>query len=194
MRRSPLVLVVLAAFTGCPRGKAPADAGVDAAIESDAGVAGDAGAAAGAGDAGAAQDAGVDGGAGPAELTFSAELLLADGGTASLPMGPRVEIEPLAGFTLHFGVELTDYRVRVIDGADQVVPSDDEAHDTDAGTDYQAHFLKPLRPAHTYHLQIDAQNGPEIGDQTGRTYRDVDLELKTLGQPEPAPGKKHKHR
>jgi hypothetical protein len=98
----------------------------------------------------------------------------------------------LSGLTLHANVELKDFRIRLIDAADQVLPSDDESRAGDGGTDYVIKLAHPLKPAKTYHLQIDAQSGDKVSDRTGRLFQDYDLVLKTSGEPEPTPGKKPK--
>ncbi|MFT3836093.1 MAG: hypothetical protein QM723_03735 [Myxococcaceae bacterium] len=180
MRRSAIFVLGALVFAGCPK---PAANGPDAAVDSGSEI--DGGLDAGVIDAGV-----VD--AGMPELKLTGTIELADGGSDVLPAGPAAEVPPLSGFTLHADVALKDFRVRVIDGADQVLPSDDEAHVSDAGTDYTIKLAHPLKPAKTYHLQLDAQTGDTVTDRSGKAYQDYELTLKTQGEPEPTPGKKKK--
>lgn len=180
MRRSAIFVLGALVFAGCPK---PAANEPDAAVDSGSEI--DGGTDAGVVDAGII-DAGVP------ELKVTGTIALADGGSDSLPAGPTAEVPPLSGFSLHAEVALKDFRVRVIDGADQVLPSDDEAQVSDAGTDYTIKLAHPLKPAKTYHLQIDAQTGDMLTDRAGKSYQDYELALKIQGEPEPTPGKKPK--
>lgn len=154
--------------------------------------AGQADAATGGGDGGApAFDAG------PSELVWSAVLTLRDGGSQRLSPGPgRVEIGPATKFSLRIEPVLIDYRVRLLDGSDQVVASDDEAQAIDGGIDYWLSLQAPLSPGRSYSLHLDPEVGPELRDARGATYRDLEQLLKVEGQLEPAkqpPGRKKRH-
>lgn len=179
LRRSALVGLVLGLSACPPATPVAADAGgvalADAAV--------DAGATA------------VD--AGPSELVWSAVLTLKDGGSQVLLPGPgRVEIGPATKLSLRIEPVLVDYRVRLLDGSDQVVASDDEAQAIDGGIDYWLSLQAPLSPGRSYSLHLDPELGPELRDARGATYRDLEQLLKVEGQPEPAkpaPGRKKRH-
>ncbi|MBX7096605.1 MAG: hypothetical protein K1X89_02740 [Myxococcaceae bacterium] len=177
-------MVLLLGSSACPPATpVPVDAG---------GVGGEADAAVGVGDAGALM---VD--AGPAELVWSAVLTLKDGGSQVLVPGPgRVEIGPATKLSLRIEPVLVDYRVRLLDGSDQVVASDDEAQALDGGIDYWLALQAPLSPGRSYSLHLDPEVGPELRDARGATYRDLEQLLKVEGQIEPAkpaPGRKKRH-
>ena len=176
MKRLLAVASVVGLFSACPKPAEVRDASVELV---DAGV-----------DAGTIDAGVID--AGTPKLGVSGTMTLADGGEAALPAEAIAEVPPLTGFTLHIGAELKDFRVRVIDSADQVQPSDDESRAFDGGVDYLLKLSKPLKPAKTYHLQIDAQAGDLVTDRSGRAYLDYELALKVQGEPEATPGKKPK--
>lgn len=175
-----LGIAVIAALSGCPKPapEGPSDAGsIDAGIAIDAGLGIDAG----------AMDAGP-----PvlAELPFTLTATRADGGAEELRIVEgRAELDPARGFDLTIPVVLKDYRVRLMDWADQIVPADEVATVADGGVAYRIDLLQPLHTGRTYLLQIDAEFGPEITDAAGRTWDDVRVHLAVRGELEPAPGK-----
>ncbi len=173
--------MALAAFVaGCSK---PAPSGIpDAAIE--AKVAVDAGLT--ALDAGPA-DAGPPL---PLELPFAVVATRVDGGTEALTfVEGRAELDPARGFELTIPLVLKDYRVRLMDWSDQIVPSDEVATVADGGISYRIDLVQPLHTGRTYQLQIEAEFGPEILDAAGRTWDDVRVHLAVRGELEPAPGK-----
>ncbi len=189
LRALALATALLGLF-GCPKAPSGPDASLPGVSPADAGPGLDAGTI----DAGAEADGGTDGGpAIGAELGFSGELELVDGGRAELPHESHAEIDPPTALTLHLGADLKDYRVRFLE-SDQVTQSDDEAQASDGGIDYRIHFLKPLKLGRTYQLVIDAQTGDELTDRAGHPFKDVELALKVRGEPEPTPGKRPKRK
>jgi hypothetical protein len=179
-RLAALGIAAIAALAGCPKPapETPPDAGsIGAAIAIDAGVGIDAGA--------------VDAGPPiPGELPFTLIATRADGGTEDLRIVEgRAELDPARGFDLAIPVALKDYRVRLMDWADQIVPADEVATAADGGVAYRIDLLQPLHTGRTYLLQIDAEFGPEITDTAGRTWDDVRVHLAVRGEIEPAPGK-----
>ena len=100
-----------------------------------------------------------------------------------------LEVDSLRGLTI-VTIALRDYRIRVIDSADQVVPSDDIATELDGGLTYVIAFAQPLRQGKTYALTLEAQAGPQLTDWAGKPWDDVRLSLKVRGQVEPEPGVK----
>ena len=173
-------LVVLTVFgfslCGCPDApKASLDAGV--LIVVDAGAPGL--------DAGVSVDAG-------SSLRYLVFGVLLDGGAEPLTAfeeAKSIEVDSLRGLAVT-SVALRDYRIRVIDSADQVVPSDDTATELDGGLSYVIAFTQPLRPGKTYALTFEAQAGSQLTDAAGNPWDDVRLTLKVRGQPEPESGAK----
>jgi hypothetical protein len=176
----------MALLAGCPK---PPEAVVDAAV-ADAGIAEPV-------DAGPAPviDAGPPL---PAELIFEIDFLQTDGGVTTVHSSAgRAEIEPSKNVMIQFPVALKDFRVRMFDGAEQVLPSDEEAELQDAGMSYRIALAAPLKPGRSYSFGVEAQLGHEITDVSGHGYKDVLVALKVRGEPEPEPnkpGKKHHKR
>lgn len=163
-----LLALAAAALAGCP----DRDGGPDAAV-----------------DAGQVVDAGAPippAELPPAELGVELEVWFSDGGMASVPPSRPALVDPAQRLTVHLP-PLKDYRVRLFDGADKVVVSDDEAQPTDAGVEYEIVPAEPLKRGREYRLLIDAQTGPGIVDGAGRRYLDAEWQLKIEGQAEPEP-------
>ena len=172
-------LGVMGAFlvlAACPDRAGPA---VDAGVVPDAGSAGV--------DAGVAEP--VDAGPPqPAELAIVVTATASDGGFELIDH----EIDPVQRVSVWIPVVLADYRLRVFDEADRVVPSDDSAKETDGGIDYQVAFVEPLKSGRNYRLTIESQSG-----QTLDGFRDAELLFKVRGEiqrepKKPAGGKKKK--
>jgi hypothetical protein len=101
------------------------------------------------------------------------------------------EVDPVQQLEVRIPVVLKDYRLRVFDDSDRIVPSDDTAKEADGGIDYGIAFTEPLKPGHKYRLTIEAQRGDVIDDH----YRDVERTFRVRGELErPAGAKKKKHR
>lgn len=165
MRSVPLVLAVAIFALGCPEKRAePIDAGLS---EVDAGF-----------DAGAPIDAGPPP---PATLEPVVSLGFADGGTATLTA--NAEIESPAAITVALPLKLKDFRLRLMDWRDQLVVSDDELL-----ADGKTLLIKPAEPLKTgrsYSLVLDAELGPVITDETGRTFNDWELSFRVAGEIQP---------
>jgi hypothetical protein len=175
VRRLVYITLIIGPFClGCPSGQAVVDAGV--AVDSGVPV--------------------VDAGAPvppaelpPAELGVDLEVWFPDGGIATFKPGAQQTIEQAQKLSLLLPW-LTDYRVRAFDGADKVLPSDDEANATDAGIAYVIKLAEPLKRGREYRVVVDAQTGPGVVDDTGRRYLDSEWSFKIEGPAEPEPAQK----
>lgn len=180
-RRAVVVIAVLLA--GCPNPPSPpvpdAAAPIDAGVEADAGppVIVDAGPPA------------------PTELTFAIDFLGLDGGVSTVRSTEgHAEIDPARTVLIQFPAALKDFRVRMFDGAEQVLPSDEEARVEDGGMSYRIALAAPLKAGRAYNFSVESELGHEITDIAGHGYRDVFVSLTVRGEPEPAgkPGKKRR--
>src|SRR5688572_27652589 len=109
------ILITGLVLSGCPEQRPVADAAVamDAGGEIDAGL----------------FDAGPPI---PTELTFLIDFLGMDGGVTSVQSNAGVaHVDPTRTVFIQFPAPLKDYRVRMFDGAEQVLPSDEEARAED---------------------------------------------------------------
>lgn len=177
MRRLGLIASVLV-LAGCPAEPPSPDAALPAGLPDASVEALDAGPA----------DAGPPV---PTELTFTVDFLGVDGGLSSvLSSAGTAEIDPARSVFIVFPVPLKDYRVRMFDGAEQVLPSDEEARVEDGGMTYRIVLAAPLKPGRSYAFGVESELSHEITDVSGRGYRDVRLSLKVRGTPEPEPKKK----
>ena len=172
-------------LAGCPK---PAEVLVpDAAMAIDAGVE----------DAGPSEP--IDAGPPlPTELAFDLDFLNLDGGVSTVRSSEsHAEIDPSKTVLIQFPAVLKDFRVRLFDGNDQVLTSDEEARVEDAGMSYRIALAAPLKAGRSYTFGVEAELGHEITDISGHGYRDVFVSLKVRGDPEPEankPGKKHRKR
>lgn len=125
----------------------------------------------------------------PVELAFPIDFLGVDGGLVTVQSGAgSADIDPARQVFLSFPVPLKDYRVRMFDGAEQVLPSDEEARVEDGGLmTYRITLAAPLKPGRSYAFGVESELGHEITDINGRGYRDIRLSLKVRGTPEPEP-------
>ena len=170
------LLVSVLMLAGCPEEKPSVDAGrliLDAgAAEVDAGI----------------PDAGPTV---PTELTFAIDFVGLDGGVSSvLSTAAAAQIDSARSIFILFPTPLKDYRVRMFDGAEQVLASDEEARAEDGGMSYRIVLAAPLKPGRAYSFSVEAELGHEITDFSGRGYRDVRVGLKVRGEPEAEPKKK----
>lgn len=180
MKRLGILAAVLLG-AGCPK---PSEGPVDAAVEPDAGTAVDAGVV----------DAGPPV---PTDLAFALDFLGVDGGvTTVLSSAVDAQIDPSRSVFIQFPVPLKDYRIRMFDDAEQVLPSDEEARAEDGGMSYRIVLVEPLKPGRSYTFSMDAELGHEITDMSGHGYADIRLGLRITGTPEAPPKKKpgKKHR
>lgn len=132
----------------------------------------------------------VDGGARaavePQSLKFQLLAMQRDGGTELVIVsGLRAEVEPAKALVLVLEQELADYRVRLLDAQEQIPPSDDEAVGLDGGLQYRIMLAAPLRPGRAYALTVEAELGADLTDVRGARFRDLRIELKVRGEPEP---------
>ncbi len=134
----------------------------------------------------------------PTELAFAIDFLGIDGGVSTVQSSQaHAEIDPAKTVLIQFPAPLKDFRVRMFDGAEQVLPSDEEARVEDAGMSYRIVLATPLKPGRSYSFGVEAELGHEITDVSGHGYKDVLVALKVRGEPEPEPNKaskKHKKR
>lgn len=110
-----------------------------------------------------------------------------DGGAAMLPR-ERGPVASAPGARLSLSLPpLVDYRVRVFDGADRVVASDDTAQASDAGIEYAIALVEPLKRGRDYRVLVDAETGAGLAAPTGRRYLDAEWNLSVEGPAEPDP-------
>ncbi len=177
MAARALAVVVVLMLTGCPSPVGPEARDAAAAVEVDSGAA-------------ALPDAGP---AVPATLTPTGAWKLSDGGTRALIISPagRAEIGPAVGLELTLPAPLVDFRLRLLDGRDMVLESDDTFTASDAGIEASLRFLEPLKPGRDFALQLDAQLGTEVTDVNGRRYEDFEHRFHTEGEyvADPKPGR-----
>jgi hypothetical protein len=124
---------------------------------------------------------------GPEELRFRVVAQYADSGTEVVTK----EADNATALEVEIAAELVDYRVRLMDGNDQVVESDDQGASIDGGIRYRINLAAPLKPGRNFALSIDAQTSPELADKNGVRFKDAELTFKTRGdyQADPkAPG------
>lgn len=174
MRRA-VYITLITGLAACPKGGEPdaaALAGPDAAVV----------------DAGAVAELVVDAGPPqPAELQLIVTATGADGGFEVVDG----LVDPVKQLGIWIPVALTDYRLRVFDDGDRVVPSDDTAHEADGGIDYQVTFLEPLKSGRSYRLTVESQLGQQL-----EGFRDAEVLFKVRGEiqrePKKTGGKKKK--
>jgi hypothetical protein len=116
----------------------------------------------------------------PADLPMVVTAPLADGGVEVVTQ----ELDPGSRLSVWIGTPLSDYRLRVFDDADRVVPSDDAAKDVDGGIDYQIVFLEPLKTGRTYRLTIESELGNAL-----EGFKDAELLMRVRGQVQVEPKK-----
>ncbi|MBX7114437.1 MAG: hypothetical protein K1X64_08915 [Myxococcaceae bacterium] len=135
---------------------------------------------------------------GPQWLAFHGEVFLLDGGTQPFSVNAedaQLETGKTDKLVLHFSSRLVDYRVRLFDGSDSIVVSDDhEVVLNGGGLDYQIGLQTPLKPGRSYLLAIDAQMHAAVSDAQGKLFKDCRLPIHVSGEPEPEPAVKTKKR
>ncbi len=174
------LLVLGLMLAGCPAPVSPVTLDASAVVEQDSGLA-------------TVPDAGP---AAPATLTPTGAWKLVDGGSSALVVTPasRAEIELAVGLELTLPAPLKDFRLRLLDGRDMVLESDDTFTATDAGIEAALRFLEPLKPGRDFQLQLDAQLGTQVTDSSGRVYEDFEYRFRTAGEyvADPKPGRQQK--
>jgi hypothetical protein len=176
--RRLILAVGISVFVACPKPSEPVDAGAPVVVA-------DASVDAGQIDGSTAADAGD---AGPPRFSFALSARSDAGVETITVVNEAAELDSASSLKLEIPVKLKDFRVRLFDDHEQVVPSDDVADVDDAGVRYQADLLQPLRSGRAYTLMIDAEVGPELRDDLGRAWDDVRLSLKVRGEIQPEPG------
>ncbi|MGQ0508753.1 MAG: hypothetical protein ACT4TC_25915 [Myxococcaceae bacterium] len=124
--------------------------------------------------------------------------VFSDGGTSGLAFdttGVRPSVDAPEELSISTQATLQNYRFRLFDEADRVVPSDDEAQSAAEGLRYKMKFQAPLKTGFRYTLVLDAQTPPGLTDGTGHTLPDQRLELQINGEKaKPGKGKKKRRR
>lgn len=165
MRSVPGVLAVAVLMLGCPEKRTePIDAGQP---EIDAGF-----------DAGEPIDAGPPP---PATLEPIVTVGFTDGGT--MLIAANAEIELPKTITIAIPIKLKDFRVRLMDWRDQIAASDDEL--LADGKTLLVTPTDPLKTGRSYTLVLDAELGPIVTDELGRTFNDWDLQFRIAGEVQP---------
>lgn len=159
-----IIRLSLWGLAGCPGERQPPDAG-PAIVDSGAASV----------DSGSVVDAGPPG---PKDLPLTLTAVRVDGGLEVV----TTEADSTKHLSAFIAAPLTDYRLRVFDEADKVVPSDDVAHEADGGIDYQISFVDPLKPGKTYRLMVEAQLGSQLDG-----FKDAEVSFKVRGQSQPEP-------
>jgi hypothetical protein len=120
----------------------------------------------------------------PTEIIINVVADFTDGGSTTVDFGQTVKpiIDPPKALHLTTNIPLRDYRIRVFDSADKVVPSDDSPTDYGNHLEYGIVFVEPLDPGSKYSLLIDAQSGAGVTDPSGRSHPDVRREFATSGE------------
>jgi hypothetical protein len=175
VRQLGAILIIAAS---CTRGAPPAD-GVAEAGQDAGGVTRDAGSV-------PAADAG---------LAFQVLLWtsLDGGGLTPVALGVRsAPIDPVSRLVVEVRPAPADARLRLLDGSDQVVESNDVLAAFDGGLRYELGLLEPLRPGRSYTLLLDAELAAGLEDARGRPLEDVRLGLLVRGESPsvPAPAKR----
>lgn len=125
----------------------------------------------------------LDSGSAPPDLEVSVTVSLPDGGTLPLDFTqPRPALDPAAKLLLSTNLPLSNYRIRVFDEADRAMPSDDRAEERPHSLRYEIALSEPLRSGNRYAIVLDAQTGSSMTDASGRTHRDLRLELQVNGE------------
>jgi hypothetical protein len=98
------------------------------------------------------------------------------------------EMEPAQKIEIVANQKLADFRVRLMDAQERVLPSDDEMLSDANGTVVTIQPLSPLKAANSLILLMDGQLGSEISNARGDYYEAFRATLKVRGEPEkPAP-------
>lgn len=134
----------------------------------------------------------------PAALPLTAQAVAVVDGGVSLPLsGPETPDVPVdASFELTSAIALADFRIRLLDETEKLVPSDDRA-DVSRGTRYRLAPREPLVPGSRYRLLVDGLHRPLPTGADGVAYGELSLAFRTAGEkppPPPPPPKKRQRR
>ena len=125
------------------------------------------------------------------ELSFSLRIHELSGHISELALQHEMEfeIEPAQRIEVLANQQLADFRVRLMDLAERVLPSDEEVFLEADLTRVDIRLLSGLRPAHTLTLWVDGQLSPHISNVHQDTYDDFRATFKVRGEPEKPPEK-----
>ena len=134
------------------------------------------------------------------ELSFSLRVHESSGVVSELQLQPEAEfeIEPAQRVEVLANQRLADFRVRLMDAQERVLPSDETIVFEDEATRVNIQLLLPLKPANSLVLLVDGQRAPLMSNFQADTYEDFRATLKVRGEPEKpaaksaAPSKKPK--
>lgn len=148
-------------------------------------------------DAGTAQHAQVidAGPPGPVALDVRVSFAVPDAGIelVALDVGQRATVPQAERIELETNQPVRNYRVRLFDEIDKVVPSDDSADDLPERLRYVIGLETPLKTGYRYALVFDAQTGAAMLDAQGQPVPDLRYEFTVAGErqkPPPPPPKK----
>jgi len=133
------------------------------------------------------------------ELSFSLRIHELSGVISELVLQPEAEfeMEPAQRIEVIANQPLVDFRVRLMDSQERVLPSDEEISFDPKATTVNIQLLSGLKPATSLVLLVDSQLSQHILNAEGDRYDDFRATLKVRGEPEkPAaqpqtPPKKH---
>lgn len=167
--RSVILVIAVFVFSACPERSTP-----DAAIENDTG----------------ALDAGPTDAGPPMPLILEPTVTATarDAGIIELKSGG--ETDDVTSLTVSIPVKLKDFRIRLMDWRDQIVPSDDELMPD--GKTYVITLSEPLKSGRGYSLKLDAELGPVVTDDSGGIWDDWELAFRISGDVQPEPGARSK--
>jgi len=124
------------------------------------------------------------------ELLFSLRVHESSGAVSELQLKAEAEfeIEPSQRVEIIANQKLVDFRARLMDAQERVLPSDEEMFFDTRGTVVDIQLLSPLKPANSLILLMDSQMAHKISNDQGDSYDDFRITLKVRGEPEkPAP-------
>ncbi len=120
---------------------------------------------------------------GPMDLSLT---VTANDGVLEVLEGSSVDA--VRSLELRFPVRLKDFRVRLLDWQDKIVPSDESL--TEDGLGWIIRPTAPLKSGRAYVVKVDAELGPEISDESGGTWTDWALSFQLSGELQPEPSTK----
>ena len=120
------------------------------------------------------------------ELSFSLRVHELSGAVSELLLKPEAEfeIEPAQRIEVVANQKLADFRVRLMDAQERVLPSDEEIFFAAHATTVNIQLLSPLKPANSLVLLVDSQLSHKISNTHGDNYDDFRASFKVRGEPE----------
>ena len=104
----------------------------------------------------------------------------------SLQAESEFEVEPAQKMEVIANQPLADFRVRLMDAQERILPSDEEIFVAAHATTVSIQLLSALKPANFLVLMVDAQLADRISNTHGDSYDDFRVTLKVRGEPEKA--------